>query len=113
MKILIFDDVLIRRQDTYRVEGMDLVFVEHADDAAQVIAREQPDLVMMDFAMGEHRSGEEVIRTLRRAFGGKIVGISSDPESNRRMVVAGADDAIPKTHLRAYLSRLDPERVGG
>jgi DNA-binding NarL/FixJ family response regulator len=92
---------------------MDLVFHEHADDAAQVIARERPDVVLMDFAMGEHRSGEEVIRMLRRAFTGRIVGISSDPESNRRMVAAGADDAIPKSHLRAYLSRLDPDRPRG
>jgi CheY-like chemotaxis protein len=106
VKVLIFDDVIVRRADDYRVDGLQLLFYEHGDDAPTVVAKERPDLVMMDFAMGEHRSGEEVIRLIRQGFDGRIVAISSDAASNRRMVEAGADDAVPKTHLRAYLSRL-------
>jgi CheY-like chemotaxis protein len=114
MKVLIFDDLLVRRSDEYRVRGLDLVFVEHADDAAAVVVRERPQLVLMDFSMGEHRSGADAIVALRRVYDGRIVGISSDPESNERMRAAGADDAIPKTHLRAYLSRIArPHVIGG
>jgi len=46
----------------------------------------------------------------RKAFprggGYKIVAISSDERSNERMLAAGADDAVPKTHVKGYLSRL-------
>jgi CheY-like chemotaxis protein len=106
MKVLVFDDVLVRRAGDYQVDGLELIFREHADDAAEVVALERPEIVMMDFAMGEHRSGAEVIRGLRRGYAGRIVGISSDPGSNQQMLAAGADDAIPKSHLRGYLSRL-------
>ena len=36
----------------------------------------------------------------------RIVAISSDPAANQHMIAAGADDAIPKSHVRAYLQRL-------
>ena len=38
--------------------------------------------------------------------GARIVAISSDERSNERMLAAGADDALPKTHVKGYLSRL-------
>ena len=64
----------------------------------------------MDYAMDAHASGEDAIRALRKAFprggGATIVAISSDERSNERMLAAGADDAVPKTHVKGYLSRL-------
>jgi len=39
-------------------------------------------------------------------LGAKLVAISSDERSNERMLAAGADDAVPKTHVKGYLSRL-------
>jgi CheY-like chemotaxis protein len=109
MKVVIFDDVLCRRQADYHMPGLELVFYEHADDAAAVLLRERPDLVLMDFSMDADHSGAEAVARLRqhdqlRAL--RIVGISSDAEHNVRMLAAGADDAVPKTHLRAYLHRL-------
>jgi CheY-like chemotaxis protein len=109
MKVIVFDDVLVRRAREYELPSLDLKFFAHADDAVEVVGRERPDVVLMDYAMDSHASGEDAIRALRAAFprgGAKIVAISSDERSNERMLAAGADDAVPKTHVKGYLSRL-------
>jgi CheY-like chemotaxis protein len=110
MKVLIFDDLLCRRPDEYTVPNLDVKLYPHADDAVAVVTRERPDVVLMDYAMDANASGEDAVRSLRAAFprgrGAKIVAISSDERSNERMLAAGADDALPKTHVRGYLSRL-------
>lgn len=110
MKVIVFDDVLVRRAREYEVPSLDLKFFAHADDAVAIVGREEPDVVLMDYAMDDHASGEDAIRALRAAFprgaGAKIVAISSDERSNERMLAVGADDAIPKTHVKGYLSRL-------
>jgi CheY-like chemotaxis protein len=109
MKIIVFDDVLAKRQSEYAVPELDVQFYPDADDAVAVVARERPDLVLMDYAMDAEASGEDAIRALRAAIkkgGVKIVAISSDERSNERMLDAGADDALPKSHVKGYLSRL-------
>lgn len=110
MKVVVFDDVLVRRAREYEVPNLELRFFAHADDAVEIVRREQPDVVLMDYAMAAQRSGEEAIRALRAAYpragGARIVAISSDELSNERMLAAGADDAVPKTHVKGYLSRL-------
>jgi CheY-like chemotaxis protein len=110
MKVVVFDDVLVRRAHEYEVPNLELKFFPHADDAVEIVGRERPDVVLMDYAMDAHASGEDAIRALRGAFprgrGAKIVAISSDERSNERMLAAGADDAVPKTHVKGYLSRL-------
>ena len=110
MKVVVFDDVLVRRAQEYEVPNLELAFFAHADDAVEIVGRERPDVVLMDYSMDAHSNGEEAIRALRKAFpkrsGAKIVAISSDERSNERMLAAGADDAVPKTHVKGYLSRL-------
>lgn len=112
MKVIIFDDVLCRREGEYQVPDLDVQIYPHADDAVAVVTREQPTVVLMDYSMEAQLSGEDAIRKLRGAFprddgdAFSIVGISSDERSNDRMRAAGADDVVPKTHVRAYLSRL-------
>ena len=111
MKVVVFDDVLVRRAHEYEVPNLDLRFFAHADDAVEVVGRERPDVVLMDYAMAAQASGEDAIRALRAAYPRrqavvKIVAISSDERSNERMLAAGADDAVPKSHVRGYLSRL-------
>jgi CheY-like chemotaxis protein len=110
MKVVVFDDVLVRRAHEYEVPNLELKFFAHADDAVAIVGRERPDVVLMDYAMDAHASGEDAIRALRAAHprgqGAKIVAISSDERSNERMLAAGADDAVPKTHVKGYLSRL-------
>jgi CheY-like chemotaxis protein len=106
MRVVVFDDVLFGRQQDYAGMGVDFCFYEHADDAVGVVAAELPDIVLMDYAMEDHLTGEEAIQALRLRWPrGQllIVGISSDVHSNERMVAAGADDAVPKSHLRGYL----------
>jgi CheY-like chemotaxis protein len=120
LKVIVFDDVLCRRAGEYEVPDLELQFYAHADDAVAVVTRERPDVVLMDYSMQAHASGEDAIVALRAAFprgGAKIVAISSDERSNERMLAAGADDALPKTHVKGYLSRLSrlaaasPERA--
>jgi CheY-like chemotaxis protein len=110
VKVIVFDDVLYKRAHEYEVPDLEVQFYAHADDAVAVVRRERPDLVLMDYAMGARNSGEDAVRALRAAFARngtiKIVGISSDEHSNERMLAAGADDALPKTHVKGYLSRL-------
>ena len=106
MRVVVFDDILFNRQQDYHGLGLDLRFYEHADQAIDVVVAEAPDLVLMDYAMEEHLTGEEAIALLRGRWPRgqlRIVGISSDPHSNQRMVASGADDAVPKSHLRGYL----------
>ncbi len=113
MKVIIFDDVLCRRQSEYRIAGMEMTFYEDGDDAVAVVLRERPNLVCMDFSMDSRQSGAEAIGYLRadpRLAGLRVVAISSDRESNERLLAAGADDALPKTHLRGYLRRLADRR---
>ncbi len=111
MKVIVFDDVLVRRAREYELPNLDLQFFAHADDAVAIVGRERPDVVLMDYAMAAQNSGEEAIRALRAAYprgngSAKIVAISSDERSNERMLAAGADDAVPKSHVKGYLSRL-------
>jgi CheY-like chemotaxis protein len=111
MKVIVFDDVLVRRADEYEVPNLRMRFFAHADDAVEIVRQERPDVVLMDYAMDAHASGEDAIRALRAAFGRdgggtRIVAISSDADSNERMLAAGADDAVPKSHVKGYLSRL-------
>ena len=120
MRVVVFDDVLYGRQHEYAGMGCDLYFYEHADDAVRVVADADPDVVLMDYAMEEHATGEEAVAALRKRWPRgnlRIVGISSDALSNERMVAAGADDAVPKSHLRGYLKlmirRHNARAVGG
>ena len=111
MKGIIFDDELAERPAPYRIPGMELSFFPHADNAVMVARRERPDVVLMDFAMHADRSGADAVTALRdlREREGlplHIVAISTDTESNQRMLDAGADDAVPKTHVRGYLEKL-------
>jgi CheY-like chemotaxis protein len=114
LRVIVFDDVLVRRAREYEVPNLELTFYAHADDAVDIVGRERPDVVLMDYSMDAHASGEEAVRALRAAFrrggGIKIVAISSDERSNERMLEAGADDAIPKTHVKGYLSRLGKQK---
>lgn len=109
MRVVVFDDVLYTRQHEYAGMGCELHFYEHADEAVRVVADAEPDVVLMDYAMEEHLTGEEAIVQLRERWPRgrlKIVGISSDVLSNERMVAAGADESVPKSHLRGFLRHM-------
>src|SRR5688572_26801039 len=111
LHVLIFDDVVAARGETFHIPGLEVTVRPHADDAVGVVsgARPPPDWVFMDFAMGRGRkSGTDAIRELRAAgFGGRIVAISSDPAANADMRRAGADEALSqKALLRSYLVHL-------
>lgn len=120
MKVVVFDDELHQRRAFYKMPAVELVFYDNADDAATVVKAERPDVVLMDFAMHASHSGVEAITRLRHLPGPaqpgggrlRIVAISTDAIANQRMLAAGADDAVPKTHVRGYLHKLlEAERL--
>jgi CheY-like chemotaxis protein len=109
--VLIFDDVVAARGETFHIPGLEVVVVAHADDAVHVIGEGErpPDVVFMDFAMGKGRkTGTEAIGELRAAgYAGRIVAISSDPAANAAMCRAGADESLAqKAQLRSFLVHL-------
>ena len=108
--VFIFDDDLHGRAHQYRLPQIDLHVYEHADDAVAHVQRQRPDIVLMDYSMRGEQSGAEAMTALHRlrqhrALPMRLVAISRSPDSNRHMLAAGADDAIPKTHIRGYLER--------
>jgi CheY-like chemotaxis protein len=104
------------RGEEFRIPGLDVAVYADADDAAGVCEASQPEVVFMDYSFGSgHKDGATAIRALRaNGFGGRIIGISSDPVSNRDMRDAGADDSLAKkAHLRSYLVHIASGRKGG
>ena len=111
MKAIIFDDELHEKPAAYRVPGIELSFFPHADNAVAIAKRERPDVVLMDFTMHADHSGADAVSALRalrehESLQLYLVAISTDVNSNQRMLAAGADDAVPKTHVRGYLEKL-------
>lgn len=109
--VLIFDDELHARAHQYRLPHTDLHVFEHADDALALVKQRRPQIVLMDYSMRGEQSGAEAMATLnqyrkRSSCPLHLVGISRSSDSNRHLLAAGADDAIPKTHVRGYLQRL-------
>jgi len=109
MKVIVFDDVVFARGETFNLPGLEVHVFEHADDAPAIAEGLSAELVFMDFSMGSnHQSGAEAVRALRDAgYSGKIVAISSDPDANDSMQAAGADEKLAKKALlRSYLAAL-------
>jgi DNA-binding NarL/FixJ family response regulator len=111
LHVLIFDDVVAARGETFRIPGLEVIVMAHADDAVLAIrgSERPPDVVFMDHAMGRGRkSGTQAIEELRAAgYTGRIVAISSDPAANAEMRKAGADEALgQKAQLRSFLVHL-------
>jgi len=109
VRVLIFDDVVFARGETFNMPGVDADLYEHADEAVELAAALKPDYVFMDFAMGaEHDDGAEAIRKLRAAgYSGEIIAMSSDPALNEVMITAGANDRLAKKALlRSYVMDL-------
>lgn len=117
MKVVIFDDELsqqpARSQLSIPGAGIELLFFPHADEAVAIVDRERPDVVMMDFSMNSERCGADAITALQQrrqkrhgTWPRLIVAISANAQANRGMLAAGADDAVPKTHVRGYLRKL-------
>jgi DNA-binding NarL/FixJ family response regulator len=118
LSVVIYDDVVAARAETFELPGLDVRLYADADDAAATVAAMSPppDLVCMDFAMGAgHKDGAAAIGELRAAgYRGRILATSSDPAANDRMLAAGADEALAqKALLRSYLVHLAGGGAGG
>jgi hypothetical protein len=109
IRVLIFDDVVFARGETFNIPGLDCDLHEHADEVVAVIAETNPAYIFMDFDMGDgHVKGDEAIVNIRASgYSGTIVAMSSDPVRNDSMVAAGADERLAKKALlRSYLMDL-------
>jgi hypothetical protein len=116
LRVAIFDDVVAARGEVFHIPGLAVEVHAHADDAARVVAAGHYDVVFMDYSMGPGRkSGSIATAELRSGgFGGRIIGISSDPAANAAMRTAGADDALgTKAHLRSFLVHLGAQHLRG
>ena len=114
MKVIVFDDELRARAASYKMPDLTLLCFDHADDAVAIVSAERPDVVMMDFSMHAQLDGVQAVTALKRlGLPLRIIAISSDRGRNLELLAAGADDAVPKTHLRGYLHKLlEYERLG-
>ena len=109
LRVAIFDDVVAARAEHFHIPGLVVDVYAHADDAANLAATHDYDVILMDFALGPGRkNGRDATVALRSTgFRGRIVAISSDPAANSSMRAAGADEALAaKSHMRSYLVHL-------
>lgn len=114
LSVIIFDDVVAARGETFHIPGLNVDVHGHADDAVDLCTAHPYAVVFMDFAMGaDHDNGAQAVARLRTAgFKGRIVATSSDPQKNAEMKAAGADEALErKTYLRSYLLHLGSKHL--
>ena len=114
LRVIIFDDVVAARGETFHIPGLIVDVHGHADDAVSLCTSHPYAVVFMDFAMGaKHDDGAQAVSKLRAAgFTGRIVATSSDPARNAEMKTAGADEALErKTYLRSYLLHLGSKHL--
>jgi CheY-like chemotaxis protein len=117
LRVIIFDDVVAARGEEFRIPGLEVHVVAHADGAVdRCTGDDAPDVVFMDFALGSGRAdGAAATKALRDAgYRGRVIAISSDPAANAAMRSAGADDALSsKALLRSYLVHLGDKHLAG
>jgi CheY-like chemotaxis protein len=118
MKVIVFDDELRGRAAAYKLPELTLLHFENADDSVAIVLAERPDVVLMDYMMHAQLDGTQAITALKKlGLPLRIIAISADRERNQALLEAGADDAVPKTHIRGYLQKLIErerlERISG
>ena len=114
LSVIIFDDVVFARDETFNIPGLEVHVYGHADDAPALCVEHRCAVAFMDYAMGaDHDDGATAVRKLRAAgYAERIVATSSDPSKNEEMKRAGADEALDrKTYLRSYLLHLGSEHL--
>lgn len=67
------------------------------DELIEQIARNNPDIVLMDYHLSEYFKGSGVVRALKeQKFSGQAIGFSSDARAAREFTAAGADGTVNK-----------------
>lgn len=116
-KILIVDDSSFSRMLIRKALGEEHTFLEadRGEQALELYAREQPDLVILDLTMpGMH--GAEVLRRLKAmdAEARVIVGTADIQEQSMQEVLAlGALCVVPKPFTRERLQEAVRDALGG
>jgi len=117
LRILIFDDDIARSPERLIIPpSLEVRIVDRADECLELVASFRAASVFMDFHMNSSLKGDEAIRRLRAYYDKDaltIIGISSAPSLNQRMIEAGANRAIPKKDLPDALFELGLEAEEG
>jgi DNA-binding response OmpR family regulator len=106
--VLVVDDEPMLRNLLSRllqVEGYEVLVAEDGQSALDVVAREKPDLVLLDVMMPA-RNGLDVLGDLRRTSQVPVILVSALVEEADRVVglKMGADDYVTKPFSAAELS---------
>lgn len=90
------------------LSGIELEVHDRADDCVSLVSRRRPRYVLMDFHMRSSLKGDEAVQRLRAHFGPElpILGISSAPSLNQKLLLAGANRTVQKNHFGALLEEL-------
>jgi len=116
LRILVYSaEFTDQRPDEAVLAEVDLQVRGSADDISADVAREQPDLVLLDYHLAGSRSGLDALIALR---GGReqlpvpVFSITGNPTDAEGMKAAGAAWGLPFTWLRDSLTRLIREVTG-
>ena len=99
------DDYVIIRDLLFEMERFDLDWVTNYNDAVEVIEREEHDVCLLDYRLGE-RSGLDLLReALKRGCKGPIILLTGqgDRELDLEAMQAGAADYLVKGQIDAPL----------
>lgn len=110
-RVLIFDDDLFDLRAQLARPSLHISLYDRADDCLTLVETWQPNVVLMDFHMRSPLKGDQAVRLLRDHFGPDllIIGISSAPSLNLKLLQAGANRAHQKNTLPALLEDLAEE----
>jgi DNA-binding response OmpR family regulator len=108
-KLLIVDDELDVREfarNFFRKRGIDVSTASSGKEALELLARETPDLVLLDIRMGE-MSGVDVLRALRQANNPVKVVMVSGIEEEQIVKDSSALGSIGFIHKPLVLEELE------
>lgn len=85
--------------------GLDSVHVGSGQDAIRLCADDKPDLILLDWFLGDGLSGHDTLKALKRHHGTSKVpvivvsGLRPSPEDRREALRIGADFFLDKTKI--------------
>jgi len=118
--LVVDDEPQIRRvlRATLAHEGYEVLEAKNGLEAVELVVKERPDLILLDFNMPE-MNGIETCRKLRLSFEGPIIMVTVRSAEQDKVVAldSGADDYVVKpfamdelrARIRAALRRSRPE----
>ena len=111
IKILIIDDnpkILDKLSEYFRMNRIDTITIENGENALEIIAKETPDIVILDILM-PGKDGFEVLKEIRHKYDLPVIMLTAKGEDTDIIVglEMGADDYLAKPfNARELLARI-------